>query len=60
MYFMCRWVDSTYLCSARGPQFYTRLDDESHGNDFYGGGDHKFDGLCHRLDLFGKWLRGRT
>jgi len=45
--------------SACGAKFYSRLDDESHGNDFYGDGDHKFDGLCHWLDLFGKWHRGR-
>ena len=41
MYVMCYgWYKPSHS-SARGAKFHPRLDDESHGNDFYGDGDHK-------------------
>ena len=42
------------------PQFHSRLDDfYDHAND-HDVRNHKFDGLCDRLDLISQWLRHRV
>ena len=48
-----------FICSACGPQFYTRLDDFYDDANDHDVGDHKFDGLCDRLDVLGNgsWRR---
>ena len=54
-------VSAALICSACGPQFYTRLDDFYDNPDYHYVGDHKFDGLCDRLDVLGNgsWHRSR-